>query len=94
MLTGKKLTGKKLNKLYKMGLRHARYGCWYHLLEEFPAAYFDDQGCIRFETEQEFLNCDYLGIAGTVYVKGPRFTSISSIPGYQRLQPPPASFKR
>ena len=91
------LTGMKLNRRYKMGLRDAHYhgiGCWYHLLEDFPAAYFDDQGCIRFETEQDFSNCDYLGIAGTVYVKGPRFTGISSIPGYERLQPPPVSFKR
>ena len=91
------LTGKRLNKIYKMGLRKAHYhgiGCWYHVLEQFPAAYFDDEGCLVFETEQDFLSCPYLGIAGTVYVKGPRFTSISSIPGYQKPQPPPVSFKR
>ena len=30
------LTGKRLNKIYKMGLRKAHYhgiGCWYHVLE-------------------------------------------------------------
>ena len=91
-----RIEGRQLVKMYKMhDLKDAHYhgkGLWYWPLERFPAAYFDAQGYLRFATEQDFLSSPHLGIAKNVYVKGPRGTGISSIPGYQRLQPPPSSF--
>ena len=87
----KRLTGELLNERYGLELRQARYrqdGKWYHALEKFPAALFDDFGYLRFATDREYQACRHLQ-------KGPAANQvhaadgISSIPGYQRLSPPP-----
>ena len=68
-------------------------GNWYWNLREFPAAYFGAGGVKVFQTEGEYRGCAYLAI-------GPRNTgvrhkevgmSISDIPGYRKLDPPPCS---
>jgi hypothetical protein len=89
------MQGRQLIEKYKMAVRQAylhRKGFWYWPLERFPGAYFDAEGCIVFNTELDFLACPQLGIGANVWVKGPRGTGISSIPGHQKLQPPPSSF--
>jgi hypothetical protein len=83
--------GKFLTKFYKMDLRsaycHGR-GIWYHPLKGFPGAYFDHDGCVLFQTEEEFRNSPHLVFDSvTVNVKG----NLSAMPGYRRLQPPPGS---
>jgi hypothetical protein len=53
-----KKTGKFLAKSYQLDLRSAYYhnsGNWYWNLEEFPAAYFDDYGCVVFDTEADYF---------------------------------------
>jgi 5-methylcytosine-specific restriction protein A len=53
-------TGKSLNRKWNVNARHALYhreGTWYHVLTEFPGAYFDPEGYILFKTEADYLNC-------------------------------------
>lgn len=82
--THSKHTGRSLSKLWGVKARHALYsenGTWYHLLEHFPAALFDANGYILFQTEAEYRNCTYLQFGKHLNVpKG-----ISSIPGYIRV---------
>ena len=89
-------TGKALAEFYKIPVKAAYYhneGNWYWNLEQFPGAYFDDNGCVVFQTEKDYAHCVYLTI-------GPRNTGvrgknvgigIADIPGYQKLNPPPSS---
>jgi len=75
------LSGKELNELWGVGAKHALYredGKWYHRLREFPGALFDANGYVVFETEKDYLECEYLQITQHIHVpKG-----ISAIPGY------------
>jgi hypothetical protein len=53
----KKVTGRKLNEEWSVGAKHALYredGGWYQLLKNFPAALFDANGYIFFETENDY----------------------------------------
>ena len=76
-----KITGRELNKLWGVGAKHALYredGKWYHLLRAFPGALFDANGYVVFQTEEDYLKCEYLQITQHIHVpKG-----ISAIPGY------------
>lgn len=80
----RQLSGKLLNKEWKVGVRHALYhkdGCWYNNLEYFPGALFDPNGYIVFNTEEEYKSCRYLNIGKETNVpKG-----IWSIPGYVKM---------
>lgn len=78
------VTGKKLCVEWSIDALHCLYrdgGKWYHILNDFPGALCDDHGYIRFESESEFLNCQYLKIGVDVNVPG----TISKIPGYVRM---------
>ena len=89
-------TGKALAEFYKIDVRSSYYhneGNWYWNLWEFPAAYFDADGCGIFKSEEDYAGCVYLSI-------GPRNTGvrsknvgmgISDIPEYRKLTPPPSS---
>jgi hypothetical protein len=82
--------GKRLNKLWKVGAKHALYredGYWYMRLERFPGALFDPNGYVLFETEQAFITCPYLRVGQRVHVtiRGRR-ASISQIPTYRRMK--------
>lgn len=60
-----KKTGKALAKFYKVPVKSAYYhvdGNWYWNLSEFPAAYFDANGCIIFQNESDYFQCVYLSI--------------------------------
>ena len=75
-------SGSQLNEVWNVGARHALYredGGWYMQLERFPGAYFDRNGYIVFQSEEEYLTCDYLRIGERVHVP----SGISSIPGYK-----------
>lgn len=77
-------SGKRLNKLWNVGARHALFlkdGNWYHWLKEFPGAYFDPNGYLLFDTEEDFLGCDSLDFGIDVHVKNRG--SISGIQGYK-----------
>ena len=88
--------GKVLSRRYGIAVADAYShidGNWFWNLNEFPGAYFDAQGVIVFQTEGEYVGCVYLSI-------GPRNTgvrnkdagmSISDIPGYRKLDPPPCN---
>lgn len=81
----KKVTGKKLNKQWGVGAKHALYrkdGGWYHLLKQFPGALFDANGYVRFETEDAYRKSDDLRITRALHIpKG-----ISSIPDYVHVK--------
>lgn len=80
-----KMTGARLNVLWGVGARHALYiydGHWYHQLERFPGALFDENGYLLFQTEAEFRNCRHISIGKDVSVPKP---GISAIPGYVRV---------
>ncbi len=93
-----KKDGKALAEFYKIPVRAAYYhldGNWYWNLTQFPGAYFDANGCVVFDTEQDYLRCVWLTI-------GPQNTgvrgkdagmSIADIPGYQKLDPPPVAIE-
>lgn len=79
-----RVSGRVLNQRWGVKARHALYredGKWYHILTEFPAALFDAHGYIVFETEDEYLNCEYLSIGQHLHVP----EGISAIPGYVRV---------
>jgi len=88
--------GKFLARFYGIDARSAfshSDGNWFWNLDESPGVYFDRMGCKVFPTEAESSSCLYLMI-------GPRNTgvrrkdagmSISDIPGYTELTPPPYS---
>src|SRR5216683_1738836 len=52
--------GRELNKKWNVGAQHALYrknGTWYHLIERFPGALFDEHGYIVFESKEAVENC-------------------------------------
>ena len=74
-----------LNKRWNINAKHALYhkdGDWYHYLKEFPGAYIDPYGYVKFLTEKEYISVEYLTFTeGAVHVPD----NISSIPGYVRV---------
>ena len=86
MQTKGSMTGKELNRDWKVGARHALYretGNWFQLLKRFPGALFDANGYILFETRQDYEKCDLLQKGKELGV--PR--GIASIPGYVKIRP-------
>jgi hypothetical protein len=78
-----RVTGKVLSDKWNVRAAHALYrenGDWYHRLTDFPGAYFDSSGYVRFETEWEYTNSPYLKIGDTVHVP----QGIAAMPGYVR----------
>src|SRR5437016_6243486 len=83
-MSKREITGTELNELWGVGAAHALYihdGHWYHRLRRFPAALFDRNGYVRFETEAEYLNSPHLQINKQISVP----KRIASIPGYVRV---------
>jgi len=81
----KKTTGRKLNKEWGVGAKHALYredGGWYHLLKRFPAALFDAKGYVIFKTKNDYLKSPNLQITQALHVSG----GISSMPRYVRVK--------
>jgi len=84
MSLGRHMTGRTLNRQWRIGAQHCLYredGRWYHRLERFPGALCDANGYVVFGTKHAFLNSRYLSIGEEVNVPG----GISSIPGYVRM---------
>jgi 5-methylcytosine-specific restriction protein A len=84
MAKKRSLTGKYLNELWGVGVKHALYredGKWYHQLEEFPGALFDANGYVIFETEKDFLESPHLQIGQDVHLTD----GISAMPNYIRI---------
>jgi hypothetical protein len=78
------ITGKYLKEKWNIEVNDARYresGDWYHQLKNFPAAFFDANGYIIFNTIDEYQNLEHLQIRQDVHVPN----GISSIPGYVRF---------
>jgi len=74
-------SGKRLNKLWGVGVSHALYhkdGTWFENLERFPGALFDPNGYIRFERRGEYKNNPFIEIGQKTNVR----KGISNIPGY------------
>jgi hypothetical protein len=84
-------TGRRLNKFYRLGAAHALYrekGDWYHALLRFPGVLFDAEGCLIFQTEQDYKACRDLKKGPNpnhIHAEG----GIKTLPGYKRLDPPP-----
>jgi hypothetical protein len=78
-------SGKALNREWNVGAQHALYhhlGTWYHVLEQFPAAFFDKNGYVYFQTREEYESCKELRIGKHVTVPA----GISEIRGYIRVR--------
>jgi 5-methylcytosine-specific restriction protein A len=79
-----KITGKKLSELLGIDVKHALYGekgTWYHLLNSFPGALFDKHGYIIFNTEDEYINSEYLSKGKELNIS----KGIANIPGYIKI---------
>ena len=79
-------SGKKLNELWGVNAKHALYredGIFYIPLKEFPGAYFDKNGYVLFETEDDFSGDLDLKIGKKINVPG----GISSLTSYVRVTP-------
>jgi hypothetical protein len=86
MKTERGITGKELNREWKVGARHALYretGNWFQLLKRFPGALFDANGYILFETKQDYEQCELLQKGKELGVPH----GIASIPGYVTVRP-------
>jgi 5-methylcytosine-specific restriction protein A len=84
MLKTRSFTGKYLNELWAVGVKHALYredGKWYHQLLEFPGALFDANGYVVFETERDYLASPHLQIQQDVHLS----EGISAMPNYIRI---------
>ncbi len=79
------MTGAQLSKIWEVPCKHALFrtsGDWYHRLLRFPGAYFDAEGYVLFQSEEEFLSSPFLQIAQNVHVP----MGIRSIPGYVHVK--------
>src|SRR5271166_1663807 len=59
-----KISGKRLAKRAGLELAHVLYrksGDWYHVLKSFPAALLDENGYIRFDTQEDYDKFVYGG---------------------------------
>ena len=88
--------GMRLANFYKLDMQRAyshREGNLYWNLDRFPAAYFDADGCVVFQTEVEYLRCINLSIGclNTAVRNKNVGLSIKDITGYRLLNPPPGS---
>jgi len=71
----------KLIRKYNIPVKQSRYskdGTWYHHLENFPAAFLDNNGYLIFQSEEDYNNCAHLHLGQHVNI----LQGISSIPGY------------
>lgn len=79
--------GRKLNLEWRVGAEHALYsrdGTFFHLLEEWPGALFDQEGYLLFKTEaqyQRYIDRRFLNDSGNRLKAN---HGISSLPGYRR----------
>lgn len=79
-----KITGNLLAKEWNVKSKHSLYkkeGNWYHHLNRFPGAFFDDNGYIIFNSKDEYVDSPYLQIGKTVHIPG----GISSVPNYIKI---------
>jgi hypothetical protein len=77
--------GRRRNAEWGIGATQAYYhrdGTWFNRLTDFPGALCDPNGYLRFETEDEYLNCPYLDVK----VQTNAHQGISRIPGYIRVR--------
>lgn len=80
-----KTRGAHLNEIWGVRAAHALYihdGQWYHRLQRFPGALFDQGGYIIFRTEEEYLASPHLIFGKRVHVRKP---GISGIHGYVQI---------
>lgn len=75
----------RLNEEWGVGASQARYsddGHWYAPLQRFPAALFDANGYVVFESKADYESSSHLSIGKQISVRKP---GISGIPGYVRV---------
>lgn len=85
-----------INKIYGLDLKQARYredGKWYHPLESFPAAFFDSEGYLRFESATEYEHYARKGLIQVVKDVHVEPEGISKLHGYRRANPAPKNTK-
>lgn len=79
--------GRKLNRDWKVGAKHALYsrdGTFFHLLEDWPGALFDEDGYLLFKTRtayQRYIDRRFLNDSGK---RLKAYHGISSLPGYKK----------
>ena len=78
-------SGRDLNLEWEINAAQAFYhrdGTWFNRLEHFPGALCDPRGYVRFENENEYLNCPYLKVGMQTNVPA----GIAQIPQYMRVR--------
>jgi hypothetical protein len=86
--------GKMLNEHYRRGAKQARYrdnGVWYHLLTAFPADLYDAYGVVRFDSDAHYRKYMRIGPEPNSTHADIVGHGIATIPGYEKLHPPPHS---
>ena len=81
------LSGRRLNRRWKVGAQHALYhrkGIWWEVLQRFPGALFDPWGYVLFDSETEYLDSKYLNVGSKTNLSY-RVDHISEIPDYIRM---------
>lgn len=84
----RELSGRRLNRLWRVGVKHALYdreGTWWEILKRFPGALFDPWGYVLYETEEGYRNLKYLNIGSKTNLSY-RADHISEIPDYRRMR--------
>lgn len=76
------MTAKEINNVVKLEVNHCLYGShgdWYHNLRKFPAALFDKDGFVVYQSKRQYENDIHLKHSKkSLHVE----EGISSIPGY------------
>jgi len=78
--------GDRLNQEWNVRVRHALYrkdGTWYHVLTHFPAAFFDENGYVKFNNVEDYQKYIQKYANGINEVSLPQ--GISSLPGYTKV---------
>jgi 5-methylcytosine-specific restriction enzyme A len=81
----REITAKSLMRDWNVDVEHGLYnwcGKWYHRLERFPAALFDENGYVRFESEKAYVNCPQLRLSKDCGCPD----GISQIDGYEAMR--------
>jgi hypothetical protein len=78
-------SGRTLNDAWKVGAQHALYhkaGIWFHILERFPGALFDENGYVLFASREEFERYPGINIGKHVTIPA----GISQLRAYVRVK--------
>lgn len=81
---GRRITGEWLNKTFHLHAAHALYhkdGQLFERFAQFPGVLCDARGCVRYDTEKDFLADSLLNVGAKVNVSG----GLANHPRYEKF---------